>query len=263
MDSDHSENGAGHSVPRTARARARAEIMGELLAVARRQLAEQGAAALSLRSIAREMGMTSSAVYRYVASRDELLTLLIIEAYGAVADAAEEADCTSAAAGREPGERWLAVARAIRAWARANPHQYALIYGSPVPDYRASRATVPNVVRIWRVVVSITATAMASGTLNPPARSLPVEGVFSQETLAFIGGLPAPPFTDSVARTITLYSALIGIISMELFGHYFGFTDQPDPMFDLLVAAVADGVGLEIPVDAQSKEKAGPEVQPE
>src|SRR5215475_9172589 len=87
-------DGATRSVPRTARERARAEITREILEAGRRHLAMEGAAALSLRAIARDLGMVSSAVYRYVASRDDLLTRLIIDAYDALGAAAEtrEAD---------------------------------------------------------------------------------------------------------------------------------------------------------------------------
>src|SRR5436309_14691446 len=99
--------------PRTARDRARAELTGEIKAVARRHLAEQGSAALSLRAVAREVGMVSSAVYRYFPSRDDLLTALIVDAYDAVGAAAEEA--LAANRRRGAGARWLAVSQAIRA----------------------------------------------------------------------------------------------------------------------------------------------------
>src|SRR4029077_14703471 len=98
--------------------------------VAREHLARDGAAALSLRAVARDVGMVSSAVYRYFPSRDDLLTALIVDAYDAAGQAAEDAD--TAAIGRGLDDRWLAVAGAIRDWARANPHEYALVYGSPV-----------------------------------------------------------------------------------------------------------------------------------
>ena len=118
----------------TARARARAELTQEIKAVARRQLAQSGAPSISLRSVARELGMVSSAVYRYFPSRDDLLTSLIVDAYDAVGSAGEQA----LARGRGAvTSRWLRVAEAIRGWALANPHEYALIYGSPVPGYRA------------------------------------------------------------------------------------------------------------------------------
>src|SRR5918995_4706144 len=102
---------------RTARARAHAEVRGEIIATARAHLAVAGASGLSLRAVARELGLVSSAVYRYVASRDELLTALIIDAYDAVGAAAEAA--ADASRRRAPAARWVAVAGAIRAWARA------------------------------------------------------------------------------------------------------------------------------------------------
>ncbi|MCX6413580.1 MAG: helix-turn-helix domain containing protein, partial [Actinobacteria bacterium] len=80
-----------HAAPRTARERARVEITGEILSTARRHLARDGAAALSLRAIARDLGMVSSAVYRYVPNRDALLTMLIIDAYETIGSTAERA----------------------------------------------------------------------------------------------------------------------------------------------------------------------------
>src|SRR5882672_7397134 len=119
----------------TARARARAELTEEIKAVARRQLAEQSSAALSLRAVARDVGMVSSAVYRYFPSRDDLLTALIIDAYGSLGAG------VTAAEGSVPRAdllgRWLAAAKAFRAWAGEFPHEFALIFGSPVPGYRA------------------------------------------------------------------------------------------------------------------------------
>src|SRR5436305_3883754 len=111
----------------SARERVRAELTAEITDAARRQLAEVGAAALSLRAVARELGMVSSAVYRYFPSRDDLLTSLIVDAFDAVGRAAEEAMDA-----HQPRvlPRWMAVAGAIRQWALDNPHDYALVYGS-------------------------------------------------------------------------------------------------------------------------------------
>src|SRR5437764_3417525 len=119
----------------TARDRARAELTEEIKAVARRHLAEQGSAALSLRAVAREVGMVSSAVYRYFPSRDDLLTALIIDAYDAVGERAEDAERESR--GRTFRERCLRLCEAVRAWALTHAHEYALIFGSPVPGYAA------------------------------------------------------------------------------------------------------------------------------
>src|ERR1700751_1788393 len=119
----------------TARERVRAELIREITEIARRPLATEGGAGLSLRAVAREMGMVSSAIYRYFPSRDDLLTALIVDGYNAIGEVAEEPDrgCPD---GDCPG-RWLAVARAVRDWALTHPHEYALVYGSPVPGYQA------------------------------------------------------------------------------------------------------------------------------
>src|SRR3954447_22391926 len=135
-------------VPTTARERVRAELTGEITDAARRQLAAVGAAALSLRAVPRELGMASSALYRYFPSRDDLLTRLIIDGYDALGAAAEEADLP----GEAPRTRWLAVCRAVRAWALTHPHEYALLYGSPVPGYTAPPDTVPAAARVGVVL---------------------------------------------------------------------------------------------------------------
>src|SRR5215472_2336431 len=100
--------------------RARAELTREIKEEARRQLAEVGGNGLSLRAVARELGMVSSALYRYFPSRDDLLTALIIDAYDAVGKAAEDAVAVETIAGRQ----WAAACHAIRAWALAHPHEY-------------------------------------------------------------------------------------------------------------------------------------------
>src|SRR5215475_3467207 len=120
----------------TARERARAQITLEIKEEARRQLAAEGAQQLSLRAVARALGMVSSALYRYFPSRDDLLTALIIDAYDSLGSAAERAVAdakTGADGGTRSGARarWRACCIAVRDWAIANPHEYALIYGSP------------------------------------------------------------------------------------------------------------------------------------
>ena len=141
------------SVLRAARERTRAEITREILDAARRHLATDGASGLSLRAIARELGVSSSAVYGYVASRDELLTRLIVTAYHALGSAAETEE---AAVDREDlAGRWAAACGAVRGWALANPNEYALIYGTPVPGYIAPAATIAPAARVSSVLVGI------------------------------------------------------------------------------------------------------------
>src|SRR5689334_24313596 len=108
----------------TPRDRARAQTMSEIVRIGRQHLATDGAAALSLRAVARDLGVVSSAIYRYVKSRDDLLTLLVVDGYNQLADAVVAAE---AAVPREQHrERFLAYGRAIRAWALAEPATYAL-----------------------------------------------------------------------------------------------------------------------------------------
>src|SRR5215469_1693971 len=148
---------------RLIRARVRAEMMAEIKTVARTHLATDGAN-LSLRAVARDMGMVSSALYRYYASRDDLLTALIIDAYNDLGEAVEVADATITDR-RELRGRWMAATRAVRDWALANPAEYALLYGSPVPGYAAPQDTIPAAARSYVVLGNILTDGFASGAL--------------------------------------------------------------------------------------------------
>src|SRR5687767_13020883 len=106
------------------RQQARDRIEAQIIELGRRHLVTEGAAGLSLRAIARDLGMVSSAVYRYVASRDELLTLLLVDAYTDLADAVD-----TAAADGTWEERFVALGHAARGWAVDQPARWALLYG--------------------------------------------------------------------------------------------------------------------------------------
>ena len=202
------------SVPRTARERARAEITGEILAAARRYLATQGAPALSLRAIARDLGMASSALYRYFGSRDELLTRLIVDAYDSLGAAAEASE---APVDRDdlPG-RFAAVCQAVRTWALANPNEYALIYGSPVPGYVAPADTVGPAIRVSVLLMQILVDAAARGRL--PAED-PQEAVAVAAALGPVLSQLPPGFpTALVQRGLMVWTGLFGVVSFELYG---------------------------------------------
>jgi AcrR family transcriptional regulator len=130
----------------------------EILEAGRRHLG------MSLRAIARDLGLVSSALYRYVANRDDLLTLLIVAAYTSLGDAVEEAH--DAIPEEDLGARWDAIAHAMRDWALAHPHEYALVYGSPVPDYQApsERTTEPGT-RVQVLLLGLLADATRTGRL--------------------------------------------------------------------------------------------------
>jgi AcrR family transcriptional regulator len=223
-----------HLMPHTARERVRAEVTAEIVEVARRHLAEHGASALSLRAIAREVGMVSSAVYRYFPSRDDLLTRLIVDAYGAVGAAAETAD-----GGRRRGDhagRWLATARAIRGWAVDHPHEYALIYGSPVPGYRAPVDTIDPAARVSLVFLSLVADAVAAGTVRSVGGGSMPAAVRAE--LGRLRDLAAPGVPDDVlARGLAVWTQLFGTISFQLFGHLQNVIEHHDAFFDVQARA--------------------------
>ncbi|MFI1993182.1 TetR/AcrR family transcriptional regulator [Actinoplanes sp. NPDC020271] len=220
------------------RARVRAEMTEEIKQVARRHLATDGAN-LSLRAVARDLGMASSAVYRYFASRDDLLTALIIDAYDAVGDAAEQAS----AGQDDPLARWLSIAHAVRDWALTNPHQWALIYGSPVPGYQAPQDTV---VPATRVVLALAGTAQAglrSGRITevPPQPA----GRFGEEMAAvaeqFGAGVPA----HLVGGVMSGFIHLCGAVSAELFGQLNNtFEEDRRGFFEWQMRAAATFAGI-------------------
>ena len=231
------------SASRTARERARAELTREIKEEARRQLATQGASGLSLRAVARELGMVSSALYRYFRSRDELLTALIIDAYDALGAAAEEASSGRPAA--DIRGRWRAVCTAVRDWAVANPHEYALIYGSPVPGYQAPQATVTSAIRVARVMGAILADAQP-GTGRAAARHPegPLPPRLAQQ-VAIVAEAIAPGVDDGVLiRGLIAWTQLFGMISFELFGQFVGSLEPADPFFGYTLERMADYIGL-------------------
>ncbi|UDY37005.1 TetR/AcrR family transcriptional regulator [Dermatobacter hominis] len=233
--------------PRTARARARAALVADITDLARRQLAESGPAGLSLRAVARELGMASSAVYRYFPSRDDLLTTLIIDAYDAIGDVAEREDAAAVAAGATPGERWLRTCRAVRAWAIEHPHEWALVYGSPVVGYAAPVDTVGPAARVATTLAGITIAALAEGSLEPPAQDLGTASLLDPGVVEIAGGVPEPPFDDVVGRALTMWVSLIGTISFELFGHFHNVVTDTDEWFDASMAIAAESTGMHVP----------------
>lgn len=226
------------NAPKTARERARAELTAEILAAARRQLRESGTAQLSLRSVARELGMASSAVYRYFASRDDLLTALIVQAYTEIGEAAEAADDPGAA----PEERWLAVWHAVRAWSLDNRHEYALIFGTPVPGYIAPHITIEVAGRMPLTLARIAAAAKQAGSLTPPTGPACPPEAITPEMLVLLEGQVFTP--DETARLILAWNRLVGIIGYELHGHLNNVTADDALFFDHTARTEGARLGL-------------------
>jgi AcrR family transcriptional regulator len=228
---------------RTARERVRAELIREITEIARRQLATEGAAGLSLRAVAREMGMVSSAIYRYFPSRDDLLTTLIIDGYNAVGAAVEKAEA-ACPAGEHAG-RWLAACRAVRDWALSHPHEYALVYGSPVPGYQAPERTIGPASRAAAVFGKIIGDAYRAGsTADPPGPLVPVPASFTPDAArlrdAILEGVP----DHIAAAALIAWSGLFGLVSFELFGQFENVVTDRAAFFDHAAACLGRLAGL-------------------
>ncbi|GGW36920.1 TetR/AcrR family transcriptional regulator [Streptomyces xantholiticus] len=227
------------STIRGARERARTEITAAIKDEARAQLAAEGAAKLSLRAVARELGMASSALYRYFPSRDDLLTALIVDAYDAVGAAAEAA-LAAAPPAADHCARWTAACSAVRAWALDHPHQYALIYGSPVPGYTAPKDTVAPASRVALALVSVIRDAHRTNGLALPPLSLGVRPEADRMAADIAPDLPPAVVTAMVAA----WSQLFGTISFELFGHFNNVVADRDAFFEHTATRLAHEVGL-------------------
>jgi AcrR family transcriptional regulator len=228
-------------MPMTARERARLEITAEIKAVARRHLAETGATSLSLRAVARDVGMVSSAVYRYFASRDDLLTALIVDAYRAVGECARDAE--TAVRRSDLMGRWLSVTTATRTWAIANPHEYALIFGTPVPGYAAPEDTIDPAAMIPLLLLTILVDAVAAGASTTwAARPLPraVRADVHRIKVEVTPTLPEPIINQGMLA----WTALIGSISFELFGHFRNVVVDHDAYFENQMRNLGVDLGL-------------------
>lgn len=229
------------SAPRTARAIARAELTRAILELAGQQLAEVGPAALSVRRIARELEMASSAVYRYFPSRDALLTALIVEGYDDLGSHAEAADAAVTSRDRHD-HRWRAVSHAVRDWARSQPHRYALLYGSPVPGYAAPQDTVTPATRITALLLSIVRDAEQAGVR--PAGTIPVSPAEAASVHPVASMLDPGVSDEMTVRALTAWATLFGHISLELFGHMHRGVLDYDVHFAQVVDQVAADLGI-------------------
>ena len=227
---------------RTARQRVRAELTREITETARRHLATDGAAGLSLRAVARELGMASSAVYRYFPSRDDLLTALIIDGYNAIGAAVERAD--GACRRDDHHGRWLAACRAVRDWALAHPHEYSLVYGSPVPGYQAPERTIGPASRVAAVLGKIVSDAQASGMLDPPALCPPPPGSFAPDAARLRQSVLHGVSDDVAAWALATWASVFGLVSFELFGQFENVVTDRGGYFDHVVSCLGRMIGI-------------------
>lgn len=209
------------------RSRVRTELTNEILTVAKHHLATQGPTGVALRAIARDVGMVSSAIYRYFPSRDDLLTALIVDAYEDLADAIESGE-------RKPRRsdlraRWFGAGRALRQWAIDHPHEFSLIYGTPIPGYQAPEATIAPVLRASDVMVGILRDGLSTGAID--AKCVTLTAASSRALAPMRGTYPDMP-AELLARGFSAWINLIGLVSFELFGHMNNVVENTGVFFE-------------------------------
>ena len=224
----------------TPRAQARLDTIEQIKEIARGHLAEDGPN-LSLRAVARDLGVVSSAVYRYFGSRDELLTALILDAYTALADYVETAE--AAVARRDLAGRWTAVGRAAREWALDNQHEYALLYGSPVPGYEAPEDTIEPANRPVALALQILRDGLERGTLETPSDRLPKPVRADLEGIGELAGFEDVP-AALLGRAMSMWALLFGTISFELFGRLTNGVTDYDAYFEHQLKVMTRYLGL-------------------
>jgi AcrR family transcriptional regulator len=190
-----------------------------VLEIGRRHLTQYGAAALSLRAVTRDLGMVSSAVYRYVGSRDELLTLLVVDAYTELGDAVDARLADAARAAWDT--RILAVCNAVRDWALGEPARYALLYGSPVPGYEApGEQTMEPGTRVILALLRLVAEGVTAGDVTDGPALVPVPRPLRADLARVAADVGMDVDPAVMARAVLLWATLFGAVSLEVFGQY-------------------------------------------
>ncbi|APE35275.1 TetR family transcriptional regulator [Nocardia mangyaensis] len=228
------------------RARARAQTIAEIKRIGREHLASQGAAALSLRAVARDLGMVSSAVYRYVSSRDDLLTMLVVDGYNALGDAVDAA-LTDAPV--DPASRFRIIGRTVREWALAEPAWYGLLYGTPVPGYHApAEDTSAPGLRVIATLLGVIDSAYRAGLLDTPG----ADPAISARTAADFAAireqfdLIAPDWL--IAAALGAWTTLFGAVNFDVFDMYGRdtFADRAE-IFELQIEQLLGLLGFAVP----------------
>lgn len=207
------------------RERFREQVREDVKAAALDQLAAGGAQAISINAIAKHLGVSGPALYRYFANRDDLLTALVIDAYCDLGDAlTRELDARSPRSG--PEERVRRLARAYRSWALAEPHRYELLFKPPLPGYDAHAEPLAAAAR------SLMGTLLAAlhgidHTESAPAEDLePVTYEHDDVLAARSAG------TADFQLAVSVWSRLHGIVSLELGGGFSAMHLDADTLFE-------------------------------
>lgn len=218
----------------TPRQQARAENLARIKDLALAQLASGGAAELSLRAIARELNIVSSAIYRYYPGRDELITDLVIDAYDDLAEHLLAALETR----RGPRRHWIDACLAMREWAIDQPHRFALIYGSAIPGYFAPEETIESAARVPACFFAAAPDAQA------PAQSHPIGRELRRQLGVTAAAFDSDADAATVLAQVTAFAQIVGLLTLELNGHFVGGFEPADDLYAAVIEREADALGL-------------------
>lgn len=201
------------------REKLRESTIEEIKKIALSQMATGGAAAISLRAIAAEIGMQAPSLYNYYKNRDDLVTALIVDAYNSLGDATHAASDSLPQA--QYGARFLAVSLAFREWGLQHRAQFILVYGTPIPGYHApAEITTPASFRATYPFIGIMEQAWRDGKLRVP---LEYEGLDTPSHLRISQGFRQRDVTmPTILLQIVMegWSLIHGAVSLELYGHF-------------------------------------------
>jgi len=210
------------------REKKRTVTLDAIRSTAWKQIGETGAAALSLRGIARDMGMTAPALYRYYPDRDALVTALLMDAFTAFSSALETARDTCAV-GDHSG-RLRAISAAYFQLTAQNPQRYALLFSTPISGYLFAKELRPVAQRSFLILQGVIGEAHAAGQLTGglPSTRLPA-GLKSQYAKLQKMGMPYSPRITQLA--LSVWSMIHGITSLYLYNYLTGFLQENVEMF--------------------------------
>lgn len=227
----------------TRRERQREATREEILTTAWRQIANEGVASLSLRAIAREMGMTAPGLYRYFPSRDDLVTVLIVDAFNSFSMALESS--RDACRPDDHVARFRVVCKAYFQWAVSNAQKYALIFGAPIPGYQFDQRAGPAAQRGFLVLQTVIGEAYAAGKITRDAVTVHLPAALkSQYEVLKKYGMPYVPVVTHIA--LSTWSTIHGMASLYLYGYFSGFlADQSESFVNLEIEKIIRTIGFE------------------
>ncbi len=226
------------------RQRRRRATIEEIKAIAREQIAEDGAASLSLGAIARAMGMTAPALYRYFENRDALVVALIVDAYDSMADALEKA--VEEQGPEDFSGRFLALMLGYRQWAVAHAEEYALMFGASLespdlPGPEIGRSTMRNL----RVMVQLFSAAHAADHLIVPQQYLAPPPALRQALTAMRSALGDEELPlEILAVSFATWLPAHGLVWEELHGHLPKFLFGSGELYEMEIGVMAERLGL-------------------